>query len=774
MRNTSSTAIAIFGCICLAAVTCSRQGPTQDQSGNGSHTGNPAVVGRMYTSDGVTPAAGAKVQLLDVKYVPSLASQTAKRAAQQGIGDVTVIADANGVYRFPVPDSGVYNIFGETDDGLLAFRDSVSIRVDTVLHPDTVVDVGNDTARGAGQIRGYSFLVGQNDTNQVRVTIFAPGTKLITKPVIGGYFSFTKVPKGNYQLIVDPTLNSYHVKVLNVSVAPGKITDLDTVFLYGDSITGMPRVNVGSDTTVSINDTIRLHGMASDPFGRIVRMEWEIGATGHFVSTLSGDTTFIAGATEDTAFKCVFRATDNDGNRVCDTVRIKVLKNKPKVFISRPPNSTMMVFPVNSTCTLTTTTELQFGSIEIYKWDYNGDGIWDDSGASQGNLYHVFTSTGEKKVTCMVRDNGGNTATDTVTILVATELSGILPTSIIFNESSSPYLVKVGTVSPSPVQVIVEPGTTLQFEPGATLNASTFNAQGTSLKRIKILGEMTDLNVNHFYHLKYCDIKKVTIHNSVTSDGASDTITVDSCTFENSGLYGLICSYVINCNFQYSWAIISGNDSKVTKNQFYSSNVRFGGKNDTLSSNHFIGQGVFEEGDSGLTVIMNNIFENCDENGIQINGGSSTIVSNTVTNCKAAGIIIKVSHLIKQSIVSHNILQGNGASGMLSSPPYYNAGIICMNSLALVERNVITANNVGAIGDKNAIFSMNNILNNNVYDYLALSNDIGYANISFNWWGMSDTAQVETRIFDSIDNAAFGTTQKFPVLTAPVPDAGPQ
>jgi|SRR5271157_750269 hypothetical protein len=58
-----------------------------------------------------------------------------------------------------------------------------------------------------------------------------PGTGRITKPLIGGQFSFDNVPAGRYQIIFDPTLNSYNVKVLDVDIAAGECKNLDTVVL---------------------------------------------------------------------------------------------------------------------------------------------------------------------------------------------------------------------------------------------------------------------------------------------------------------------------------------------------------------------------------------------------------------------------------------------------------------------------------------------------------------------------------------------------------------
>jgi hypothetical protein len=79
--------------------------------------------------------------------------------------------------------------------------------------------------------------------------------------------------------------------------------------------------------TVAVQDTLYIHAKASDKFGRIVKMEWDIGNTGIFTngktdSTL--DTFIIAPASPDSAYTCAVRATDDDGNVVNDSIKIPI------------------------------------------------------------------------------------------------------------------------------------------------------------------------------------------------------------------------------------------------------------------------------------------------------------------------------------------------------------------------------------------------------------------------------------------------------------------
>ena len=55
---------------------------------------------------------------------------------------------------------------------------------------------------------------GLDSINQIRVTMYIPGTNFITKPNIGGIFSFENLPQGTYRIIFDPTNTDYFVKIL--------------------------------------------------------------------------------------------------------------------------------------------------------------------------------------------------------------------------------------------------------------------------------------------------------------------------------------------------------------------------------------------------------------------------------------------------------------------------------------------------------------------------------------------------------------------------------
>jgi hypothetical protein len=120
------------------------------------------------------------------------------------------------------------------------------------------ISIPVDTVRLAGKIKGVTELKNQNDTDQMRVTIYIPGTKWITKPGIGGNFNFDAVPKGSYQLIIAPELDNYKVKVMDISIVAGIVLNLDTIALESNSVSDIIYQDVSG--VLSIIPNAKWHG----------------------------------------------------------------------------------------------------------------------------------------------------------------------------------------------------------------------------------------------------------------------------------------------------------------------------------------------------------------------------------------------------------------------------------------------------------------------------------------------------------------------------------
>ena len=549
-----------------------------------------------------------------------------------------------------------------------------------------------------------------------------------------------------------------------------------------------PNAVAGNDTVVSIKDTIRLHGVGSDLFGRIVKWEWDIGAKGHFVRTSTGDTAIIAPVVKDSLlFTCVLRVTDDDSNRTMDIVHIKVLQDAPVVNIG--PDTSIRV---STSLTFMADVRQQYGTIVMHQWKYMGsESVWTDSGSTLAEKLVIFNSPGEKKVICQVRDDDGNVTADTVNILVVTEIGGILPMNTVLRESESPYAVKQELIVQTGGKLTIEPGTIVRIDPGIgmTIN-STFNAEGTSLKKIIFCSNSLDSTsqwgpincLSSECKMKFCEMMGGTLGGSTVA-GAPDTVILDSCSFKHFNIYTGQASYGLlrGCIFLGSEVYIGGNKWNVEGNRFISvdinspRNLELSATLLTISSNQMDGGGRMVINGNG--VIVNNIIENSNGDGI-ISYGCLAIINNTISNCAGSGIFAQrvtwASSEEPAGKISNNILTGNGFGVAPSSPAYLNAGIVCIDAPYTIDSNIITNNNIGVICSSSDNLTNNNIYSNRDYDFRVLVNDAGNVTAPNNWWGMTDTAQIQKKIFDYNDDNGLGKVLLDPVAPAEIPGAGPR
>jgi alpha-tubulin suppressor-like RCC1 family protein len=109
----------------------------------------------------------------------------------------------------------------------------------------------------------------------------------------------------------------------------------------------VPVANAGNDTNASINDTIRLHGSATQRFGSIVKWEWKFGSGSW--NTTSGPDTMVILPSTSLAYVCSLAVTDDDGNRSVDGIKIVVTNNVICVAASIYSNTFSLFLKIDST-----------------------------------------------------------------------------------------------------------------------------------------------------------------------------------------------------------------------------------------------------------------------------------------------------------------------------------------------------------------------------------------------------------------------------------------
>ncbi|HDG98687.1 MAG TPA: PKD domain-containing protein, partial [Desulfobacterales bacterium] len=105
--------------------------------------------------------------------------------------------------------------------------------------------------------------------------------------------------------------------------------------------------------------------------------------------------------------------TDSSDAEATDTITITVWSS-PEVTASASPTTGSAPLEVNFSCSATDID----GTIELYEWDFDGDGAYDWSSTENGNTSNEYTAKGSYLATIRVTDNNQLTGTDTVSIMV--------------------------------------------------------------------------------------------------------------------------------------------------------------------------------------------------------------------------------------------------------------------------------------------------------------------------------------------------------------------
>ncbi|NOG84533.1 MAG: PKD domain-containing protein [Planctomycetes bacterium] len=167
---------------------------------------------------------------------------------------------------------------------------------------------------------------------------------------------------------------------------------------------------------------VNLTGLGKDKDGFIAKYEWDFEGDGVFDFT--SETTGKATHTYDLngIYKPLLRVTDNDGNVGVDSVRVEVKPpGAPTAHANFQTNSGVASLNVNFTGS-----GLDDGNIVLYEWDFDGDGTYDRSATSPGEVSYSYTTPGSYTAILRVTDDAGLTDTFEVNVSVSLGLTATL------------------------------------------------------------------------------------------------------------------------------------------------------------------------------------------------------------------------------------------------------------------------------------------------------------------------------------------------------------
>lgn len=172
------------------------------------------------------------------------------------------------------------------------------------------------------------------------------------------------------------------------------------------------------DMAISIKDSVVFQGEIREPGGRLTGYAWDYNGDGKAEdsATLNDSTASLRTSRvfNDTGIvKIVLRAKDADGKVGSDSVKITVERDAPVVTAGAAVTAKS-----NAPVAFAGTATQKFGTIAIYKWDFDGDNAWDDSSKAPPAMTHAYAREAEYTARLLVRDDDGNEtiATRQVTI----------------------------------------------------------------------------------------------------------------------------------------------------------------------------------------------------------------------------------------------------------------------------------------------------------------------------------------------------------------------
>ncbi len=174
-----------------------------------------------------------------------------------------------------------------------------------------------------------------------------------------------------------------------------------------------PWVDSGLPLRATIDDTLTFQGVFQGPLDKVDRYEWDFDSDGHpeFTSSSNGETQWVY--TDVGGYRAVLTVWDRAGFSRADTARVTITNEPPRPLGGPDQNSF-----VNWVVRLPAQGE-DDGRIVEYRWDYDGDGEVDWTGARAETLQVRYDRSGLYRAVLEVRDDDTNSAIDTVAVSIS-------------------------------------------------------------------------------------------------------------------------------------------------------------------------------------------------------------------------------------------------------------------------------------------------------------------------------------------------------------------
>ena len=326
--------------------------------------------------------------------------------------------------------------------------------------------------------------------------------------------------------------------------------------------------------------------------------------------------------------------------------------------------------------------------------------------------------------------------------------------------------------------VLVSSGITLTIEPSVTVNLGSYYMQvdGTLFAQ----GSSTD---KIYFNSSFSGLGNYGITFTQSSISWNEQ-TATGCLIENA-VFNLTPIHIDNVSPKINFNSFNGNGTLdyIAIGGDYSIHV-YGGS-PMISNNTLTNTGISISGPGGLPTVLNNTITNTgyDSYGFGILCKSNAFISNNVVSgwMQYGGIKTDSGYLEGGGfpIIKMNLIINNNIG--IYTDNFFNAWGGNIGTFPTIQNNTISKNSVGlelSHEDQTSIRSsrpLQKIINNNIqdnFDYNFYLNDVSSdINVTYNWWGTTDTNAINQTIYDNKNDSDIGTVNFIPFLTAPNPEA---
>jgi uncharacterized protein (TIGR02145 family) len=208
-----------------------------------------------------------------------------------------------------------------------------------------------------------------------------------------------------------------------------------------------PVVNAGAGASGFVGTPIAFVGTSTQSFGKIVQMGWDFdGDTtgGKWDSVFTSENLVILYTyAEQGNFSARFYALDDDGNKTIGVRPMSIGRNS-SIQLHVPDlqqwsaSDTVITIKDSVVFAIQQKTDAAGPSdILHYKWDFNGDGIWELDNPLSGNTDYRYATAGTYKVFLKLVDSQGDSDIDSLTVHVLQGVPVVSADTAITNGSAN-------------------------------------------------------------------------------------------------------------------------------------------------------------------------------------------------------------------------------------------------------------------------------------------------------------------------------------------------